>query len=309
MAFWAGKIALVAALLYAAYVAALYAAQATIIFPRYLIRNYDLKPPADTIRTLLETSFGEVEAWYLPPEVPPSGAAPAVIFAHGNAELIDFWPVDLGFFRKLGLGVLLVEYPGYGRSAGVPSEATVTEAFTAGYDWLAGRKDVDGGRIILCGRSIGGGAACALARQRRTAGMILISTFTSIKPMAARHLFPPSLLKTPFDNLSTVGGYQNPILIAHGTRDTIIPFSHARRLHEAAPDSRLLALECGHNDCPLDGPLFLDALQRFLAAAGIVGAGAEGQSIPSHQGSKPLSDEPRETGKDAAPSQHEGDQS
>jgi uncharacterized protein len=276
MAALAGKLVLGAALLYGAYVAALYASQSTLIFPRYMIPNYDLEPPADTIRTMLETSFGKVEAWYLPPEAPTADPSPAVIFAHGNAELIDFWPVDLKFFRRLGLGVLLVEYPGYGRSRGVPSEATVTEAFTAGYDWLVGRKDVDGGRIIVCGRSIGGGAACALARQRPTAGMILLSTFTSIRSMAARYLFPPALLKTPFDNLSTVSGYRQPILIVHGTRDTIIPFSHARQLQEAARNSRLLALECGHNDCHLGGPLFLGELQRFLAEAGIVvDAGAE----------------------------------
>jgi uncharacterized protein len=258
------KLLLLAALLYAGYVILLLLMQTSLLFPRYLIQKYDLPPPPESTRTYLDTSSGRVEAWYLPPDDPGPGPAPVVIFGHGNAELIDFWPEDLGRFRRMGLGVLLIEYPGYGRSEGTPSERTIVEAFTAGYDWLTLREDVDTERIILFGRSMGGGAVCALARERPSAGLILMSTFTSISSMASRYLVPTPLLSTRFDNLATVRAYDRPILIIHGTRDTIVPFDHALELHRAAPDSRLLAFECGHNDCPTSGPEFQKEIELFL---------------------------------------------
>ena len=80
-----------------------------------------------------------------------------VIFAHGNGELIDYWPDELKKFNDFGLGVLLVEYPGYGRSDGTPTQKSISEAFEAAYDMLVSRPDVDAERIILFGRSVGGG--------------------------------------------------------------------------------------------------------------------------------------------------------
>jgi uncharacterized protein len=258
------KFIVFAGLLYAGYVAFFFLMQTSLVFPRYMIPRYDLAPPKATVRTFLQTGFGRVEAWYLPPEGPVSGPVPAVIFAHGNAELIDFWPQDLGYFRQLGMGVLLVEYPGYGRSEGIPSERTITEAFTAGYDWLTERNDVDGQRIILFGRSIGGGVVCALARQRPAAGLILMSTFTSVSSMAAGYLFPPPLLKTRFDNLSALTSFDRPVLIIHGTRDAIVPYRHARELHRAGPHTTLLTLDCGHNDCPMGSRTVRSEIERFL---------------------------------------------
>ena len=64
----------------------------------------------------LNTSFGRVEAWYLPAIEPAPERAPLLLFAHGNGELIDYWPEEFDEPRRWGAGVLLVEYPGYGRS-------------------------------------------------------------------------------------------------------------------------------------------------------------------------------------------------
>jgi len=101
--------------------------------------------------------------------------------AHGNGELIDFWPNELNRFTNLGIGVLLVEYPGYGRSTGPQSQSSITEAFVTAYDTLCARADVEASKIILVGRSLGGGAVCALAAKRPAAALILMSTFTSAR--------------------------------------------------------------------------------------------------------------------------------
>jgi fermentation-respiration switch protein FrsA (DUF1100 family) len=259
--------------IYMAYCGLLFLLQRQIMFPRGMIPQPP--PSAQKLPGLeiiwLETESGKVESWLLPP-VPGSapGPAPAVIFGHGNGELIDFWPDDLAGFRRLGLAVLLVEYPGYGRSAGSPSQASITETFVAAYDALTTRKDMDASRILLFGRSLGGGAVCALSANRPSAALVLMSTFTSARSFAKRYLAPSFLVRDPLDNLSAVEKYKGPILIMHGRHDTVIPYSHATALRKAAQTGKLIAYEAGHNDCPPDWGVFWKDIEAFLRSNGII---------------------------------------
>jgi fermentation-respiration switch protein FrsA (DUF1100 family) len=241
--------------------------QRKIMFPRGMIPQ-----PAASTRKLpgleiiwLETKSGKVESWLLrPPSGSAAGPIPAVIFGHGNGELIDFWPDELMRFTRLGLALMLVEYPGYGRSAGAPSQESITEAFVAAYDVLTSKKAIDSSRIALFGRSLGGGAVCALSNQRPSAAMILMSTFTSAKSFAGRYLAPSFLVRDPLDNLSAVKNYKGPILIMHGRHDRVIPFSHGMTLYKAARKGKMIAYEAGHNDCPPDWEVFWKDIQVFL---------------------------------------------
>ena len=257
--------------IYIVYCGFLFLMQRKIMFPRGMI------PQPASLRKLpgreimwLENSSGRGESWLLRPV---SGSTvrpvPAVIFGHGNGELIDFWPDELKRFTRLGMALLLVEYPGYGRSAGSPSQESITAAFTAAYDMLVARKDVDPDKIILYGRSLGGGAACALAAERPAAAIILASSFTSIKSMAARYLIPGFLVRDPFDNLNVVHQYAGPILIIHGKYDDIIPYRHGKALYKAAKNAKLLTYDCGHNDCPPDPVRFWQDISAFLHESGL----------------------------------------
>ncbi|MBU4258787.1 MAG: alpha/beta fold hydrolase, partial [Proteobacteria bacterium] len=251
----------------------LFLVQRQVIFPRFQIPEF---PSAeDNIYGLekiwLSTSSGKVEAWFLPPAPGHNkGACPAVIFAHGNAELIDFWPGEFKNFADLGVGVMLVEYPGYGRSKGSPSQKSINEAFLSAYDHLVTRKDVDSERIIIFGRSIGGGAACALASKRPSAALILKSTFISIRSMASKFFIPGFLVKDPFDNLTVVKSYSKPILIIHGRYDEIIPYPHGVALYKAAKNVKMITYDCGHNDCPPNWKVFWRDIESFLKSAGII---------------------------------------
>jgi pimeloyl-ACP methyl ester carboxylesterase len=220
-------------IIYAGYCSFIFLMQRQMMFPRGLIPT----PPesAQNIPGLekiwLDTGFGKVEAWFLPPE---SNAArhpsPVVIFGHGNGELIDFWPDELNTFTKFGMGLLLVEYPGYGRSAGKPSQESI----------------------------------CALAAKRPSRALILMSTFTSVRSFAGRYLVPKFLVRDPFDNIEVVRNYNGPILILHGKHDGVIPYSHGVKLHAAAPRSSFIAYDAGHNDCPPDWPVFWKDIESFL---------------------------------------------
>ena len=260
-------------ILYLAYCGLLFVLQRQIMFPRYQIPQ-----PVQTEQKIgglekiwLAVDNAKVEAWFLPPvDTPAKTPAPAVIFGHGNGELIDFWPDELERFTRLGIAVLLVEYPGYGRSTGMPSEKSITRTFVAAYDSLTSRKDIDPARIIFFGRSLGGGAVCALARHRPSAAMMLMSTFTSAKSLAKKFLVPPFLVRDPFDNLAVVKSYPGPVLIIHGRHDSIIPFSHGKALHEAAKQGEMIAYNAGHNDCPPDWNVFWQDVEGFLRKNGLI---------------------------------------
>jgi pimeloyl-ACP methyl ester carboxylesterase len=260
--------------IYIAYCTLLFLLQRQIMFPRGMIPQPESS--ADSIPGLekiwLETEFGKVESWLLQPvSGKDAGPAAAVIFGHGNGELIDFWPDDFKGFTRFGMAVLLVEYPGYGRSAGSPSQQSITEAFVAAYDMLTARKNIDSSRIVLFGRSLGGGAVCALSLRRPSAALILMSTFTSARTFAKRYLAPAFLVRDPFNNLAAVEKYQGPLLIMHGRHDTIVPFSHGTALREAAGQGKLIAYEAGHNDCPPDWHVFWKDIEAFLRRGGIIG--------------------------------------
>jgi hypothetical protein len=257
-------------LFYCIYCFLLFLMQRSVLFPRGQIPKPPEREPSVNIagleKILLKTDYGKIEAWFLPPiHGRQALPAPAVIFGHGNAELIDFWPQALKNFNQMGIGLLLVEYPGYGRSAGTPSQQSIARTFVAAYDALVSRKDVDRSRIVLFGRSLGGGAVCDLALQRPSAALILMSSFTSVSAMAAKFLVPKFLVRDPFDNLKAVKSYPGPILVIHGRNDRIIPFVHGTRLHAAAKDGTLIAYEAGHNDCPPDWSQFWKDLALFLA--------------------------------------------
>jgi len=260
-------------IIYTAYCSFLYLVQRQILYPRGQIPLPAQTPPNIAgLETLwLPTESGKVEAWYLPPALKGmSSPSPAVIFAHGNGEIIDYWPEELQGFTRLGIALLLVEYPGYGRSEGSPTQESITKTFVKAYDALAARTDIDATRIIFLGRSLGGGALCALARKRSSAALILMSTFTGVRPMALRYLAPPFLVRDAFDNLAVVRDYPNPVLIIHGRRDAIIPFSHGQKLHRAAKRSELIVYEAGHNDCPPDWGVFWKDVETFLRRNGII---------------------------------------
>lgn len=216
----------------------------------------------------LELSFGKVESWFLPP-VCAETKCPVLLFAHGNAELIEHWPEFFLPLTRSGIGVYLVEYPGYGRSQGLPSQKTILETFMAAYDHIIDRPDVDSDGVVFFGRSIGGGAVCALSEKRKPAAIILMSTFTSVSRMAGKFGVPGIFIRDPFDNLRTMESFDGPLLVIHGKHDEIIPYSHGINLSGAAPHGQLITYECGHNDCPPDRDVFYEDIITFLKKSGV----------------------------------------
>ena len=264
--------------LYALYCAAGYVLQRRMLFAgAHLqpLREVDPDTMPGVKRIWLMNGAGESEAWFLPPpELGDSGARPTIIFHHGNAEFIDDWASLLPDVRRLGVGLLLLEYPGYGRSTGAPSERSVTAAAVAAFDWLQSEAGVQPDRIVAMGRSLGGGAALALSRHRPVAGIIVQSTFTGVGALArSAYLLPPFLARDPFDNLGALKAFDGPVLVLHGRKDRMIPFHHGERLAAASDKARLVAMTCAHNDCPPSWAEFWTVIRAFLVEEGLLGSG------------------------------------
>jgi len=190
----------------------------------------------------------------------------ALLYCHGNAgSLLHRVGAVLELRKTLDVSVLIFDYPGYGFSAGKPSEAGCYAAADAAYDWLAQRMPPE--RIVLYGKSLGGGVAVDLAARRPHHALVLMKTFTSLPDVGQAH-FPwlPArwLMRNRYDSLAKIGSCSRPLFMAHGDRDELVPLVQGQRLYEAAaqPKQFYLMDGTGHND-PLP-PSCLAALADFL---------------------------------------------
>lgn len=198
--------------------------------------------------------------------LPNSAARFTILYSHGNAEdLGDDLPI-LRALHDRGFAVLAYDYRGYGLSTGRPSERNAYADEDAAYAWLTREMAVPPGRIIVHGRSLGGGPAAELASRERVAGLVLESTFTSAHSVSSLgRLFP-------FDRFRSghrLADVRSPVLVIHGTADEVIPIAVGRRLFELArePKQALWVDGAGHNDLiDAAGERYWEALERFAAS-------------------------------------------
>jgi uncharacterized protein len=261
-----------AGLCYAAFLCFIYFSQGSLIYPGAKDRVSPVPPHAQSIQVLtISTPKGRVEAFFLPATAESDlTPEPVVIFGHGNGEVIDYWLTALDGFRERGIGVLLVEYPGFGRSTGSPSEGAIRAVMDAAYDRIVANPRVDRTRIVGFGQSLGGGAICLLARDRPLRALILLSTFPSLDIFAADYWAPPFLLRDHFDNLSAVRNFPGPILVIHGRDDRLIPWKQGQRLASASAHSTFRLYNCGHGCWDPEHLPFWRDVTLFLRTAGVL---------------------------------------
>lgn len=262
-------VVVIVALVYLAYAALLFFSQRSMAFPTGLIPGPgDTALPPQAERVALTLPFGVVDAVLLHATAPDGSRSPAILFAHGNAELIEYNFEPFEPWRDAGFHVLLVEYPGYGRSAGSPSQATIDASWLVAFDWLAAREEVDPAGIVVLGRSLGSGPSLAVAAARPVAAVVLQSGFASTTQFAHERWLPGFLVRDRWDNLAAIRRFGGPVLAAQGRHDEVIPARHGERI-AALPNVRFDWYDCGHNDCPYFGDAYRERVLAFLAAQGI----------------------------------------
>jgi uncharacterized protein len=192
----------------------------------------------------------QLHGWYVPHERPTA----TVLFLHGNAgNITDRTDVLERLHNVAGASVLILDYRGYGRSAGKPSEKGILADARAARAWLAKKENIPENQIVVMGESLGGGVAIDLVAEDGARALVLISTFSSLPDVAAYHypIFPVRLLmRTRLDSVSKISRYRGPLLQFHGRNDTIVPFRFGEKLFRAAnePKDLIVSENHDHND-------------------------------------------------------------
>jgi fermentation-respiration switch protein FrsA (DUF1100 family) len=210
----------------------------------------------------LDTADGErIHGWFLP----AGGPAPVtVLLLHGNAGNISHRFEKLAALRMLGADVLIVDYRGYGRSSGRPSETGTYRDADAAYGYLVRTRGIDPRRLVVYGESLGSAVAVDLAARTAVGGLVMESAFGSAVDVG-QEMFPflPArlLVRNRYESASKIGRVRAPVLILHSRDDEFFGWHHPQRLYDAAHQPKqLVELRGGHNDA------FVVSSQAYSAA-------------------------------------------
>lgn len=241
------------------------------IYPVPSVSVQDL-PPAPLQSLLLKRPSGEVvHGWFYKH---PSAVRPPILYFHGNGENLETMRLSgmTEEFLKLETSFLWIDYPGYGKSVGTPSEASVLES--AGLALATLRDYFPGMPVVVSGWSLG--AAVAIQTTARhtgdIAGLIAMSPWTSLPDIARVH-FPGwmvrFLLNEQYDSLNAARGIHCPALILHGSQDELIPVEQGENVALAmGSNAHFQAIsQTGHNDL-LSRREVWTRLKEFLDSVG-----------------------------------------
>jgi alpha-beta hydrolase superfamily lysophospholipase len=197
--------------------------------------------------------------------------APVLLYLHGARRNVAGSAFRIRQMQQLGFSVLAVDYRGFGKSSDeLPSESLVYEDARAAWDWLA-REHPRHDRYIF-GHSLGGAIAVQLATEVSDAkGLIVEGTFTSIpdvfQSMRWGWLPLTPLITQRFDSANKVGRVRMPMLVVHGSDDSLIRPELGRALFERAPaPKRFVLVEGGthYNTNGLGQQRYREALRELF---------------------------------------------
>ncbi len=231
------------------------------VFPYAFFSLWD-KPPRDaqTLPAGVESFFiatedGEqLEVWRLEGQHGIRTRRTAAVVFHGNAASVaNFFPYQR-WLAAIGITSYGFDYRGYGKSTGWPSEEGLYLDGKAVWSFAAEKESIAPEDILGVGISIGTGAAAHTALHFKARTLMLVAPYVSLKE-AARAV-PLFGLLAPFLWYSfPTAGYLRELsasclILVHGQKDTVIPFSHSTRLSQIHPERTLFvqSSEAGHND-------------------------------------------------------------
>ena len=210
----------------------------------------------------------KLHAWWIPNE-----AAKFTFLAfHGNAGNIADRATVYEFLRDTPANVLALEYRGYGRSEGTPSERGVYRVADAAYLYLVNTKGKDPKTIISFGQSLGSAVAAHLAAHHEVGGVVLEAPFPSASRVARKfYWFLPGvglLLHSQFDTEKRLKAINVPVFIVHCNQDPVLPFQFGQEVYNAARSPKTFLEINGpcHEEASIIAPdNYRTALREFLS--------------------------------------------
>ncbi len=262
-------------LVYLGLLALIYFKQDALVFQPAMDRGFHATPASIGLSfdpvTLTTPDNETLDGWHVPATPGPRTHGLVIVF-HGNAGNISHRLDYLRMFHDLGFASLIIDYRGYGRSSGRPSEeSSYVDADTA-WRHATYALGYPAARIVIFGESLGGAVATQLAVARQPAALVLASTFTSVPDLGAE-IYPwlpiRLLARIHFDSRDRLPHVNSPVLVIHSRQDNIIPFAHGERLFAAAQaPKRFIEIEGGHNEGFVFGrEAWVRQLDRFLQLA------------------------------------------
>lgn len=262
----AARLAGLGLVLYAAALTWLWFQQEQLLFaPTVLPADHAWALARDVNEVAIEVPGARLSALHL--RLPnPKGV---VFFLHGNGGSLENWFVNPSFYRRANYDLFMFDYRGFGKSTGrIESEAQLRADVRAAWDRVA--PQYAGRKIVIYGRSLGSGLAAGLAAELGASHApdltVLVSPYASMAALAAEHYpwVPQALLRYPLRTDQAITQIRSPLLLIHGTRDTLIAPSHSDALKALAPQAMLARIDgAAHNDLQ-NFDTYLDVYNRAL---------------------------------------------
>jgi len=265
----------------------------------------DIDLPFDTV--VVTASDGvTVNGWFIPQRPRADSTStdptlPTLLFFHDSDGNISDRLEKIRLFHDIGLTVFIIDYRGYGKSGGTPSEDGLTEDALAAFSYLVDQRDVKPGQLYIYGDGLGAAVAIALATKTHAAGLITEGATASVIDNVAQDwpLIPwRYLLRNKFDSLSQIGKVHIPVLLIHSDDDDVASFNDSRRLFALAHQPKeLVEIHGSHKDAFVNSfDTYYDAIARFVHAQPRFAAdrskdGADGTSSSTPR-DEPASKEP-----------------
>jgi hypothetical protein len=202
--------------------------------------------------TYFKTEDGKtINAWF----IPAKEAKYTILFFHGNGGNISHRLDKIKILNNLGLNIFIIDYRGYGKSEGKPSEKGVYLDAGAAYDYLVKIKGINPDSIIIYGESLGGAVAIELCTKVRAKALITEEAFSNISDMG-KIMYPyiPSFfVSDKFNSLARIEKINLPKLFIHSRNDNLVPFELGEKLYKKAKEPKQLAAITGdHNHAFLE---------------------------------------------------------
>ena len=189
-----------------------------------------------------------------------------ILYFHGNAGSLENRIHKLNHFNDMNVNFLIIAWRGFSGNKGKPSEMGLYEDGNSAIKWLF-EKGVKEENIVVYGESLGTGVATHLSQNKKFAGVILETPFTSMVD-AAKKFYPyvpvQILLKDKFENEKKIKNINSPILIMHGKADQIVPFSMGNKIYDIANEPKYSYFTKHDNHMMEYDKNLLKALNSFL---------------------------------------------
>jgi len=189
-----------------------------------------------------------------------------ILFLHGNAGSLENRIYKLNYFEEFDVNFLIIAWRGFSGNLGKPHEQGLYEDAKSAVNWLQS-EGIKEEKIILYGESLGTAVAIEIAQNKKFAGIILESPFTSMVEVGKKYypIFPIKLLlKDKYESINKIKNISSPIMIMHGMQDKIIPFEMGQKIYNYANSPKFNYFS-KYDDHMMDyNKLLVDKIKLFI---------------------------------------------